>query len=231
MGQIYQNLHAKWANPNGFSRLSSFSENRRIGTLPLDQDPMAHVQRHRWRPNLGGATAPAARWWMGGSPRGLGWTWGWCRSTAEARGRCWGGLVRRRRAAPPPRTRDVDGELLAASLCKQRRERQRTVAVEHDKDLGEEKREREGQHGHNLVVDHLGQRRGSRMMQVSSSPAAAIPPSWRCTREGGVVGKGQWATGWRGVEEFVLGAACFIAELRRTVDLVLGLSSGHTGSP
>ena len=37
--------------------------------------------------------------------------------------------------------------------------------------------------------------------------------------------------GWCGVEEFVLGAACFIAELRRTVDTVLGRSSGHTGSP
>ena len=28
----------------------------------------------------------------GGSPRGLGWTWGWCRTAAGARGRRWGEL-------------------------------------------------------------------------------------------------------------------------------------------
>ena len=51
------------------------------------------------------------------------------------------------------------------------------------------------------------QRRQSEDDAGGSSSSAAIPPSWRCTREGGVGRKGQWAMGWRGVDEFVLGAA------------------------
>ena len=90
-------------------------------------------------------------------------------------------------------------------MCKTRRERERAAAVMSGREPERGKGEREGQHGHQLAVAHLGQRRSLETMPGSSIPAAAISPSWRCARGGGWRGE---ALEWSGVEEFELGAAC-----------------------
>ena len=182
-----------------FRDLAVFQKTR-TGMLPLDLDPtaqdarigddakqaappcgrrraailVAHLGLERWRRRRK-ATAEA---------------WGRLRAQLRLLG-CTGSSAT---AARSPRTRDGDGELLAASLCKKRRGRERAVAVVHGRGLGEERREREWQHGHDLVVVHLGQWRSSQRLRGGSGSAAASPPSWRCTGEGGVGGEA--VAGW-----------------------------------
>ena len=64
--------------------------------------------------------------------------------------------------------------------------------------------------------------------QGSSSPAAAAPPSWRCSRGGGWRERCWGGVVWWNLE---LGAAPLIAGARSMVDMVLGRSSGRLGSP
>ena len=109
--------------------------------------------------------------------------------------------------------------LQTATLCTKGRGSERAVAVVHDGELGEERREREWPHGHELVVDHLGSGGAPRTMQGGSSPAAAIPPSWRCTGGGGVDGRCWGGVVWGNCSS---GRAAFIGEYRRVVDGVQG---------
>ena len=96
-----------------------------------------------------------------------------------------------------PWPRGNSGELPTTILSKTRRERERAVTVMSGRGLGRGKGEREGQHGHQLAVAHLGQRRSLETMLGSSSPAAAIPPSWRCARGGGGRERCWSGAGWR----------------------------------
>ena len=63
------------------------------------------------------------------------------------------------------------------------------VAVEGLEGRGEQ------QHDECVFDINLGSG-GSGKMQDSSSPAAAIPPSWRCKGEGGVAGRGSGEGVW-----------------------------------
>ena len=122
--------------------------------------------------------------------------------------RCWGGRVRRRRSPRRVHGHGANsGELLATILCKARRECERTVAVMSDRGSERGKGERDRQHGHQLAVAHLGQRRRSEDdagWQPPSGSNSALLAVHERERSGG-----EWSgeAGWSGAVEFVLGAA------------------------